>query len=263
MMAAAMLKAGVALELPWAVDHALKTLTRLRSENAEADAVRHSPGGVPGLLDDQVNVALAAIEAYEATGAAEWLDWSRGIMERVWIEYWDRERGGLFDTLPAIAKEGLLPLPAKPVQDAPTPSPNGVAGLVVARLYEHTMNPDWAARRDALIAAFAGKAEELGLHGATFLLALDWQLNPPTHLVIVGPEGDPLANALHHRALATFLPRKIVKRLTASDNVSLTPALAAMIGAGGETRAYACVGTTCRVPVTADREWAALLASLT
>jgi uncharacterized protein YyaL (SSP411 family) len=209
-----------------------------------------------------VNVALAAIEAYEVTGDVTWLEWSRGIMERVWREYWDPERGGLFDTSPSTAKEGLLPLPAKPVQDAPTPSPNGVAGLVAARLYEHTMDGHWADRRDDLIAAFAGKAGELGLHGATFLLSLDWQLNPAVHLVIVGPEGDSEADGMHRRALATFIPRKVVKRLTSGESGSLTPALAAMIASGRGTRAYACIGTTCQLPVATDPEWARLLASL-
>jgi uncharacterized protein YyaL (SSP411 family) len=262
MMAGAMLQAGAALDLPWASDHALKTLHRIQDENADTDAVTHSPGGVPGLLDDQVNVALAAIDAYEVTGEPGWLEWSGRIMERVWRDYWDRERGGLFDTAVAEGREGLLPLRSKPVQDAPTPSPNGVAGIVSARLFEHTMNPAWRSRRDDLVAAFAGKAGELGLHGATFLLAVDWQLNPPNHLVIVGPPGHPEAEAMHRRALATFLPRRVVKRLSSIDHGSLAPALAAMIGSGEAVRAYACVGAACRIPVTGDTEWATLLADL-
>ena len=52
----------------WAGEHALATMSRLRRENAEADAVAHTPGGVNGLLDDQVQVAnAAALDAAEAT----------------------------------------------------------------------------------------------------------------------------------------------------------------------------------------------------
>jgi uncharacterized protein YyaL (SSP411 family) len=261
MMAGAMLKAGIVLEQEWAVEHALQTLTRIREENEEPDAVAHSPGGVRGLLDDQVNVALAAIDAWETTGDATWLDWSVAIMDRVWRDYLDGERGGLFDTVPSAEKPGLLPLPSKPVQDAPTPSPNGVAGLVLARLYEHTMDEKWRERRDALINAFAGKAGELGLHGATFLLAIDWTLHPAAHLVIVGPAGDAEAEKLHRRALTTFLPRKVVRRLTdaPAGGRALPPALAGMVQGGQGTRAYLCIGATCQLPVGSDAEWKELL----
>jgi uncharacterized protein YyaL (SSP411 family) len=262
MMAGAMLRAGVVLDQHWAVDHAFRTLARIRKENAEPDAVAHSPGGVRDLLDDQVNVALAAIDAYETSGDPSWLDWSVAIMNRVWRDLWDEAKGGFFDAVPSDGKEGFLPLPSKPVQDAPTPSGNGVAGLVLSRLYEHTMNEEWRERRDALIRAFAGKAGELGLHGATFLLAVDWQLNPPTHLVVVGPGGDQEAEKLHRRALTTFFPRKIVKRLTATEGQPLTPALASMAGSGGGVRAFACVGDSCQLPVGTDAEWARLLESL-
>lgn len=261
MMAGAMLQAGAALDQGWATDHAIRTLLRIRGENDQPDGVRHSPGGISGLLDDQVNVAGASIDAYEATGDEAWLTWSVSIMERVWREYWDGESGGFFDTLPSPGKEGLLPLPSKPVQDAPTPSPNGVAGVVLARLFEHTLDSRWRERRDDLIRAFAGKAGELGLHGATFLLAVDWQLHPANHLVIVGPEGDPEAERMHRRARATFLPRKVVRRLTAESARarSLPPAMAGMLESGGGVRSYLCSGTSCQLPVSIDSEWRELL----
>jgi uncharacterized protein YyaL (SSP411 family) len=261
MMAAAMLRAGTALNEPWAVEHAIKTLVRIRRENEQPDSVAHSPGGIGGLLDDQVNVAGAALDAYETTADRAWLDWSGAIMERVWQEYRDPEEGGLFDTAPGSAKEGLLPMPSKPVQDAPTPAPNSVAGVVMSRLYHHTLDPRWQDRRDQLIRAFAGKAAELGLHGATFLLAVDWQLNPVTHLVITGPESHAEAGSMHRRALATFLPRKVVTRLTPATATgrTLPPALGAMLGSPTDVRGYMCVGTSCQLPVQSDSEWARLL----
>ena len=263
MMASALLRAGAVLEDEWAGTHGLLTLRLIRSENGP-DAVAHSPGGLRGLLEDQVQVALAAVDGYESTGDIEWLGWSQAIMDRVWREYWDEGDGGLFDTIPDPSREGLLPMPSKPVQDAPTPSPNGVAGLVMARLYQHTQEEKWKERHAELIQAFAGKAPELGLHGSTFLLAVDWQLHPPTHLVIIGPRDDREAEQMHRRALATFLPRKVVQRITAEDlgRQPLTPAVAAMAGSLSGVRAFACVGTSCRMPVSTDAAWAALLRSL-
>ena len=64
-------------------------------------------------------------------------------MERVWREYHDPEQGGLFDTPRGSGGEGMLPAPAKPVQDTPTPSPNGVAALTAARLGHHLDSAQW------------------------------------------------------------------------------------------------------------------------
>jgi uncharacterized protein YyaL (SSP411 family) len=262
MLAGALLKAGATLPDPWAREHALTTLARIRQESPAPDAVAHSAGGVEGLLDDQVQVALAALEAFGATGESSWLHWAERIMERVWADYWDSSQGGLFDIASGRRGEGLLPTPAKPVQDAPTPSPNGVAGLVLARLHHHTGAESWRTRLEALVASFGGRVGELGLYGATFLLAADWCLNPPTHLVIVeGPGGADEAERMHQRALAVFLPRKVVRRLPAGAPApGADPALQAMLAAGSGTRAYACVGTRCLAPAANLIEWEERLA---
>ncbi|MBA3659321.1 MAG: thioredoxin domain-containing protein, partial [Gemmatimonadales bacterium] len=98
MMASAVLRAGAMLQDDWARSHALATLTRLRQESAEPDAVAHTPGGVTGLLDDQVQTASAALDAGETTGEPAWLAWAEALMERVWRDYRDEAAGGLFDT---------------------------------------------------------------------------------------------------------------------------------------------------------------------
>src|SRR5262249_15781240 len=98
MLAGAMIRAGVVLDDPAALGHALKPLTRLREEQTDPDSLTHSPDGQGGLLDDQVQVARASLDAFEATGSAEWLTWCQAIMDRVWREYLDPEHGGLWDT---------------------------------------------------------------------------------------------------------------------------------------------------------------------
>ena len=186
-------------------------------------------------------------------------------MNRVWADYWDADAGGLFDTARHRGSEpGLLPAPAKPVQDAPTPSPNGVAGIVLARLHEHTAESHWRERGDALIEAFAGRAGELGLYAAAYLLAVDWHLAPATHLVVVGEPGDPVADRMHADALATFVPRRVVRRLVPSGpaGATLPPAMAGMVTAGPAPRAYACTGMSCRAPADTVDQWRATLAAL-
>jgi uncharacterized protein len=263
MMASAMLRAAAVLGDGWARRHALATLELLQAESAEPDALSHTTGGVTGLLDDQVQAAAAALDAYQVTGSSDWLAWAERIMERVWRDYWDDSSGGLFDTARGRGgEEGLLPARVKPVQDTPTPSPNGVAGVALMRLHELTGDSRWRERAGALVAAFAGGAVELGLHGSAFLLALDWYLNPGAHLVVVGDEGDETADEMHRVALAGFAPRRVVQRLTPAeaDAGRLPPAIAGMLAAAGGTRAYACVGTSCSLPATTVEEWRQVLA---
>ena len=266
MMTSAMLRAGAVLEDGWATEHALATLARIRRESGEPDAVPHTPGGVGGLLDDQVQTVAAALDAYEATGDPVWLAWASALMERVWRDYRDEAEGGLFDTARGRAGEfGLLPARAKPVQDTPTPSPNAVAGIALARLHELTGEPRWAERQVELLEAFAGRAGAMGLHAATYLLAVDWRQGERTHLAVVGAEGDPTAEAMHRAALAAFVPRRVIHRLTPARarDAALPPTLAGMVAAAGNSaRGYACTGTVCGPPAGTLEEWRAALAAL-
>jgi uncharacterized protein YyaL (SSP411 family) len=265
MMASAMLRAGAVLGDTWAGAHALLTLNRLQNESPEPDAVPHTPGGVTGLLDDQVNVAAAALDAYEATGDRKWLEWAERLVHRVWRDYADENGSGLFDTARGRRDEtGLLPARAKPIQDSPTPSPNGVAGIVAFRLYELTGDSRWQERGSSLVAAFAGRVAELGLYAATYLLAVDWQLNPATHLVVIGGSYDEAARAMHAAALAGFVPRKIVQLIspTSMEQQRLPEALRGMLAAGDAPRGYACTGTTCTQPSADVASWQAALESL-
>ena len=267
MLAGALLQASALLDDPWAGDHALRTLARLRAEQAQADAVAHAPGGVTGLLDDQVQAAAAALDAHEHTGDRGWLDWALALMERVWRDYRDAEGGGLYDTVARTGGVGLLPARAKPVQDAPSPSGNGVAAINCARLFELTGDRRWSERRDEILRATAGRAAELGLHGATLLMAVDWALGPVGHLVAVGgaegQRGSETATAMHRMALHTYLPRRVVRLVGAgSDPAALPIAVKGMLTAGTGPRGFACVGATCSAPATDLAAWQRTLEEL-
>ena len=272
MLAGALLQAGVSLDDPWASDHALRTLARLRAEQADTDAVAHSPGGVAGLLDDQVQAAAAALDAHEHTGDRGWLDWAVALMERVWRDYRDADGGGLYDTVARAGSVGLLPARAKPVQDAPAPSGNGVAAINCARLFELTGDRRWSDRRDETLRATAGRAAELGLHGATLLMAVDWAVGAAGHLVVEGREADGRTGgradsdtgaAMHQLALRTHLPRRVVQFVQAdSDAEALPVAVRGMLSSGTGPRGFACVGATCSAPATDLATWEQTLEEL-
>ncbi|HWC74612.1 MAG TPA: hypothetical protein VG454_11820, partial [Gemmatimonadales bacterium] len=241
MMAGAFLQAGAVLDKPECNTLALKALERIWSEAWDPTLGMSHVLGKPeprGLLDDNVQAAAAFLDAYESTGEQRWLERAVHVMTYCDAAHADRGggAGGYFDIASTMNGTAYLTARAKPVQDAPTPSPNGVAALVLGRLWALTDQADWRARFDRQLAAFAGSAGELSLHGATLVRAIDWSVNPVTRIEVAGPRGDGPACAMHLLALQTYRPRKVVLRKTAD-----APA------------ATVCVGTSCSLPVsTAD-----------
>ena len=243
MMAGAFLQAGAVLDRPECNQLALRVLERIWKEAWDAErGMSHVLGRLEprGMLDDNVQAAAAFLEACEATGEPAWLDRAAAVMTYCGTAHAD-DTAGYFD-IAATNGTAYLATRAKPIQDAPTPSPNGVAGLVLARLAALTDKPEWRAQRDRHLRAFAGSARELSLYGATLLRAIDWAVHPVTRIEVAGPRGDGPACAMHLLALQTYRPRKVVVR-----KVAERPA------------ATVCVGTSCSVPVSTPEQLATLL----
>jgi uncharacterized protein YyaL (SSP411 family) len=246
MMAGAFLHAGAVLDVPACNTLALQVLeTAWETAWDETGGMSHrlDGEGTRGFLDDNVQAAAAFLDAYEATGARAWLDRATAVMEYCGRVHWDDAAGGYYDLAARDGGIAYLAARAKPVQDAPTPSANGVAALVLARLWALTDQRPWRERLDALLRAFGGGLAELSLYGATLYRALDWALHPVTRIEVVGPTGAGPACDMHLLALQAYRPRKVVVRVT-----------------GPEPRATVCVGTTCSLPVTTPDALAALLA---
>ena len=249
MMAGAFLQAGAVLDRPGCNALALRIPERIWSVawNAGTGMTHVLGRSEPnGMLDDNVQAAATFLDAYEATGENAWLE--RAIAVMTYCERAHRDpAGGYFDLAEKrdnAAGRAYLATRAKPVQDAPTPSPNGVAALVLARLWALTDKAEWHERLDRQIAAFAGSVQELSLHGATFLRAIDWAVHPITRIAISGPSGAGPACAMHLFALQTYRPRTVIVR-----TIAAAPS------------ATVCVGTSCSLPVTTPEQLAELLAA--
>jgi len=245
MMAAAFLQAGAVLDRPECNTLALRVLERIWQEAWSAERGMTHALGRPephGLLDDHVQAAAAFLDAYEAGGEARWLERAMAVMRRAVAQHWDDTTGGFFDIARDRAGAAYLTTRAKPVQDSPTPSANGVAAVVLARLWAITEQKEWRDLLDRQLAAFAGGVSELSLYGATLFTAMDWAVHPVNRITVAGPAGDGPACAMHLRALQTYRPRRVVIR-------TIAPQPAATV----------CVGTTCSLPVSDPLALAELL----
>jgi uncharacterized protein len=245
MMASAFLHAGAVLDRAECNELALKVLSRIWAEAwDDARGMAHVVGRPEphGLLDDSIQAAAAFLDAYEATGDEAWLTRAVAVGRHCLRAHWDDAQGGFFDVARDRTGAAYLATPAKPVQDAPTPSPNGVAALVLARLWALTDDHEWRRLLDRQLETFAGAAAQLSLYGATLLRALDWALNPITRIAVSGPRGEGSACAMHLLALQVYRPRKLVVRTTAAT-----------------ATATVCVGTTCSLPVATPADLRKLL----
>jgi uncharacterized protein YyaL (SSP411 family) len=263
MMASAMLRAGAVLEQPALETHALATLERFFEHAGNAKDELHIPhaigSAVTGILDDQVQLASAALDAFETTGERRWLERTVAIMNTVWHHY-RADSGGLRDVHGDRSGEGFLSQELVPVQDTPTPSPNGTAAIVLARLAELLPDSPWPGRRSELLFQLAGTASDLSIHGAALLRAIDWAVSPVTQVVIVGTDED-VTRRLVRTARAAYRPRLIVRLLApTADTDGLPPALAAMLD-GTSPRAYVCAGMQCAPPVGTPEDLAEVLRS--
>jgi len=255
MMAEAFLEAAAVLGREDCRTAALKTLERLWHEAFVAGAgmphlLRDEPAQQTGpaqqgpwLLDDQVQAASAFLSAYEHTGAGEWLDRSRELVDMTLAFYWDEGEGGFFDAREQAL--GFLTERGKPIQDAPTSGPNATAALVLLRLAAVTEDARFRERAERTLGAFAGAAGDLGLHGATFLRAADFLLNGECRIVVADTT---TMGPLRSCAASAFRPRKVVVSGATSPVPGMEPPVALV-----------CAGTACAAPV---RKPADLLATL-
>ncbi|MDO8136364.1 MAG: thioredoxin domain-containing protein [Candidatus Brocadiales bacterium] len=172
-----------------------------------------------GLLEDQVFMAEACLEAYEVTGEKRYLETAQDIVDYCLKDFWDDAKGGFFD-LPQVQRVAIQrgeaadylsgDIPRKPFEDLPTPAGNAVAARVLDRLFYITYKKEYREASQRTLEAYAGSASESGRFASSYALALEYHLKAPTYAVIIGKKGDAETLRLWKAALGAYRPGKIV-----------------------------------------------------
>jgi hypothetical protein len=271
MMISALLEAFKILGLAGAHDRALATLDLLLAKAYDGErGMYHSlVNGQPrvdGLLDDQVSILAALLDAYEVSGARVYFDRALELMQITLRRFWDDNAGGFFDTaLDLNDRLGNLTMSRKPFQDSPTPAGNSVAVLVLDRLASLAARQDFREKADETLALFAAKASEYGLFASTYGLALLNHLEPPVEVVVIGEAEDGRTSKLLTTAYQVARAGKRVLVFTPGviKNGELPPGLAATLPnlpLAGAPCALVCIGSACRPPVNTPEELREVLA---
>jgi uncharacterized protein YyaL (SSP411 family) len=209
---------------------------------------RGGRAGQPGTLEDLALVAQGALDLFEVTQEAGWLQAAVGLQRAIERRFRD-PAGGYFlsadDAEPLISRE-------KPSYDGPVPSGNAVAALNQLRLAELTGDPTWRRTAVATLQAFAGRLD--GDTTPAMLAAVDFASDAPLEIVLVAPAGGD-ARALLDVVRRSYVPNRVL--VSAVDGPDLArrarqvPLLQGRRALGGQATAYVCRASVCRLP-TAD-----------
>jgi uncharacterized protein YyaL (SSP411 family) len=212
---------------------------------------RQGKAGLPSHLDDYAFLIQGLLDLYEASLESQYLIDADQLTKLAIKLFEDKKRGGFF--LTAIDGEKLLVRP-KEFYDGAIPSGNSVMALNLARLLKITGNQLYNQKLLSLFSAFAGFIEKNPAGAEVLLQALDFMLNSPVELVVVGDsrsnETQDFIRAINQR----FLPSKI---LLFKDTFKADPALIKLVPflknqqqINGQPTVYPCRNQTCDKPRT-------------
>ena len=165
--AGAMLRASAELADDEVGRRALAALERvLLACYRPGDGVAHSASGIRGLLVDQVAMAAASLDAWEATGNIVYRMMAEELMHYALRTMWDQESDGFFDRASGIG--AVEPWAAQPLKPFIV---NCEAAVVLHRLAQATDEPAFAGRAARTLEAVASCAGDFGPLAAHYVIA--------------------------------------------------------------------------------------------
>lgn len=248
MMLGAIARAGAVLKDPAYIAAAQKNLGFLQSHlwergsktlyNRWRDGERDSVQ----LLDAYANLLGGVLELYQATLNPDHLQFAFDLATSMLDRFYDAEHGGFWQS-GANAKDLILRL--KDDYDGAEPSGNSVATLALLKLGAITDNTRFKEASAKTLELFTERMQQLPQGVPLMMHALDYYLEEPRRVVIVGEPEEPLLSAGH----SVYQPHKVI--LSNRGPVEL---FARTLPKSEKTTAYVCTGTACKPPTTEAEE---------
>ena len=203
-----------------------------------------------GYLDDYAFVAAGLLDLYESTLERSNLLRSIELADTMIREFWDDIDGAFFYT--GKSHEALISR-TKPAFDGSVPSGNAVATQILLRLYYYTGKEDYLKRAEKTLRIYYDAMEQQPFGFARMLSALDFYLEKPREIVLVGKRDDPSATDLLRKIHALYLPNQTLQMIDPDQSLEkVSPLLAGKGQLNGRPTVYVCHNFTCSRPVT---EW--------
>jgi uncharacterized protein len=194
-------------------------------------------------LDDYASLGWGLLDLLEARWDATALNWAVELAEVILSRFVDPDSGGFYFT--ADDAETLIVRP-KTYSDDATPAGNGVAARLLVRLGYLLGEPRYIDAAEATLRGARAAIERYPHGHGSLLMALDEFTEPPTIVVLRGPEDELATWAAEVDKL--FDPRRMIVAVPANAR-GLPPALAAKKAAPKGSVAYLCRGMSCSAPL--------------
>ena len=243
LMLGAFARASIVLDEPKYKAAAEKNLRFIRGKLWKAPALFHrwrdGESDKAQLLEDYAFLLSGVVELYEATLEPGHLDFAIELAGAMIEKFFDRENGGFWQS--AGSKDLILRL--KDDYDGAEPSGNSVAVLSLLKLGAMTGNKTFAQAAEKTFRLYADRLQNSPQAMPFMLQALDFSLQEPARVVIVGEGRSAKFHELLHAAHSIYQPNKIVLGNTgAVDEFSRT------LPARDAVTVYVCHGNTCQPP---------------
>ena len=265
MAISALAEAGRAFGEPRFVDAAVRAcgfvLEQLRDDRGRLlRSWRDGTAQIPAYADDHALMADACLTLYETTFDLRHFLEARALGDELLRLFWDRERGGFFQT--GSDAETLVVRP-KELYDNAVPSGNSAAADVLQRLALFTGEAEYGRAGLSALRLVREPMEQTPTGFGAALCALDLYLSPAREVAIVGdPEDERTRSLAAEVTSARFLPNHVLA-VAAPNDATASEAVALLKDREqiqDHPTAYVCEHLACKLPVI-DR--AALVAQLT
>ena len=207
-------------------------------------AYKDGRASVLGMMEDHAYLADGLFALWEATFEPRWFEASLGLAREMLERFWDPAAGGFFST--ASDHESLL-VRQKELIESVTPSPNGVAALLLQKLAIVTGDQTLQERALELLGVARGLMEASPISVPSLVSALSFHLARGKEVVVVADGSLDAAAPLLAVIRARYLPNAV---LVGSPPGIATPLLEGKTPRAGAPTAYVCEGYACRAPTT-------------
>jgi uncharacterized protein YyaL (SSP411 family) len=193
------------------------------------------------LLDAYAHLLAGTVELYEATLDPNHLTFAVQLAEALIERFYDAAGGGFWQS---GADTPHLLMRVKEDYDGAEPSGNAVASLALLRLSTLCARPDWREAAEKTLRLFAQKLHQTPQVVPFLLCALDFALQEPKRVVVVGDWLCGSTRALLSHAHAVFEPHRVIL----GNHGPVDPFARTLPGDEERSLAYLCTGNACQPP---------------
>ncbi len=220
---------------------------------------REGRAGRPGYADDHALMAEACLTLYETTLELRWFEAARPLADDLLRLFWDRERGGFFQT--GSDAEQLVVRP-KELFDNAVPSGNSAAADVLQRLALLTGEPEYERVGVSALRLLRNQLARAPSGFGHALTALDLYVSHVPEVAVIGdPTGADTLALVAEVTTKRFLPNHVLA-VAAADDGRARERIALLrdrVLVGGRATAYVCERFVCKLPVGQPGDLAAQL----